>query len=376
MTSPNHTDQTDDGSRRRPTVLYIVKEFPQISQTYIKCEIEQIERDHDVVVLTRREPDLSYEPHHGYQRVSSVDEAVEIAQDVCPDVIHTHYLNQLAFTGQLAERLTTPFTARAHSFDVLALRRKSLRGRIKERVRAKLAGSTTLARSWEFRQGMPYLAHELFRGLLTFPFARPWLREAGVSDDAMIDTFPAVDVAKFMDRSPNGEDVMNTGVATAKKKMEDFLYLSTLVPERKFRLYAMGYDVERLRAANESRASDVEIVPPIQPDAMPAEYKRHQWLVYTADFDLATVGWPMAVAEAQASGVGVCMPRIRDDLALYLGDGGILYDAIEDVADIVRRPVPHELREAGFEQARRSDIADNIHLLTDLWAPISGVRTA
>lgn len=107
---------------------------------------------------------------------------------------------------------------------------------------------------------------------------------------------------------------------------------------------------------------------------MPAEYKRHRWLVYTADFDIPTVGWPMAIAEAQAAGVGVCMPRIRPDLAEYVGPG-VLYDSIDEVSSIVSGPVPDEMREAGFEHAMRSDIGRDKHRLTDLWQSI-GVRPA
>jgi hypothetical protein len=97
------------------------------------------------------------------------------------------------------------------------------------------------------------------------------------------------------------------------------------------------------------------------------EYKQHQWLVYTAAFELATVGWPMAVAEAQAAGVGVCMPNIRPDLKEYIGNAGYLYDSISEVAEIIAKPVPDEIREAGFLQAKKSDIQEHKHLLTDLW---------
>lgn len=75
----------------------------------------------------------------------------------------------------------------------------------------------------------------------------------------------------------------------------------------------------------------------------------------------------MAVAEAQAAGVGVCLPNIRDDLKEYLGGGGYLYDSIEQVADIIKHHVPAEIRNKDFEQARKSDIELHKHLLTDLW---------
>lgn len=364
-TRPQH-----ERDRQRPVILYVVKEFPQISQTYIKSEIEALRDDYDIVVLARRSPDLTYRNHHDFRHVDGLDEAKEIVEDLRPDMVHTHYLNQMAFAGDLATHAGVPFTVRSHSFDTLALRRKTLRGYLKERVRAALERSTTLARSPEFRRGLEHMRGERCLGVLAFPFARPWLEDAGLAADKVVDCFPSIAIGRFEDRGPNGAAVMNTGVATPKKRMEDFNQLSTMVPSRDFRLYGMGYQIDRLREDAARRGASVEFVPPVEPDDMPAEYKRHQWLVYTADFDLATVGWPMAVAEAQAAGVGVCMPRIRPDLEEYVGAGaGFLYDSLDEVASIIRSPVPDEVREAGFEQAKRSDIARHRHLLTDLWAP-------
>ena len=100
---------------------------------------------------------------------------------------------------------------------------------------------------------------------------------------------------------------------------------------------------------------------------MSPEYQKHQWLVYTADFELASVGWPMAVAEAQAAGVSVCVPNIRLDIKEYVGEAGFVYNSIEEVVDIIQKPVPEEMREAGFLQAKKSDIQEHKHLLTNLW---------
>ena len=100
---------------------------------------------------------------------------------------------------------------------------------------------------------------------------------------------------------------------------------------------------------------------------MPGVYKRQRWLVYTASMADGTVGWPVAVAEAQAAGVGVCMPDLRPDLRQYVGPDAILYQSIEEVVSAVRSPVPEDVRERGFEQARKSDIRSHLHLLTDRW---------
>jgi glycosyltransferase involved in cell wall biosynthesis len=118
---------------------------------------------------------------------------------------------------------------------------------------------------------------------------------------------------------------------------------------------------------NEELGNPLRVRPPIEPARMLEQYKRHRWLVYTASPEVPTVGWPMAVAEAQAAGVGVCLRNIRPDLADYLGGGGFLFESIDEVARRITSPLPDEVRERGFAQAWRSDVRAHIHLLEERW---------
>ena len=59
---------------------------------------------------------------------------------------------------------------------------------------------------------------------------------------------------------------------------------------------------------------------------MPSEYKKHQWLIYTACPKLRTVGLPIMVSEAQASGVGVILYKLRDTMIDYVTENGYLYE--------------------------------------------------
>jgi hypothetical protein len=129
----------------------------------------------------------------------------------------------------------------------------------------------------------------------------------------------------------------------------------------------MGYKVEEMRRLNEAAGRPVRVVPPVEPEDMPAEYKKHGWLVYTAAKGDNTVGWPLAVAEAQASGVGVCVPNLRPDLRDYVGRAGFVYDSVAEVADLVSREFSEELRQIGFENAKKSDVFEHRRTLTDLW---------
>jgi hypothetical protein len=326
-------------SRKR--VLYILVHYPQISETYIENEICQVEPRCELKILALNPPNLSYRSHHAYTQVASREQFAREVRAFRPDVIHGHYTvlaDVLAFAAQLVDR---PFTLRAHSFDVLGppldgIRRKALTDR-----------------------------HCI--GILTFPFTREILTRVGVRDDIVHDCWPVVDFARFHDEGPNGAAVMNVGACIPKKNMESYVHLGALVRERKFSLYAMGYGVGKIQALNEELGRPVRISGAIEPADMPAEYKKHEWLVYTASPRERSVGWPVAIAEAQASGVGVCMQNIRPDLGEYVGAAGFLFDRIEDAAEIIRRPFAETMRRQGFEQARKSDVRQHIHLLEDLW---------
>jgi glycosyltransferase involved in cell wall biosynthesis len=330
---------------QRRRILYIVRNFPQISQTYIRSEIEALRGENDICVITLSKPNVPYLNCFPFRQIEEPAAIREAIEEFRPDVLHSHYLN-LAGTIQALidqEGVRIPFTIRAHSFDTLM-------------------GDSALARA-----AAPVVNHELCLGLLSFPFTRPLLEKAGIRPEKIIDSYPVVNYPLFHDRSDNGDAIMNIGAAIPKKRMEDFIDLASEVPDRNFDLYGVGHIVDQLAQYNASKGSPVRMMPPVQPEEMPGEYKKHRWLVYTASRELATVGWPMAVAEAQAAGVGVCMPNLRPDLREYIGRAGVLYDSIGEVADIIRKPVPAEMRELGFEQAKKSDIFEHKAILAELW---------
>jgi hypothetical protein len=62
------------------------------------------------------------------------------------------------------------------------------------------------------------------------------------------------------------------------------------------------------------------------------------------------------------------MPDLGRDVGEYLGGAGFTYQSVAEAREIVSKPYPSELRDLGFEVAKRSDIAVHKHVLTDLWA--------
>ena len=340
-------------------VMYILREFPQISQTYIKSEIEVIRDEYEIAVISMRNVDIPYKNHVPFRYIDNPAMIRKAIEEFHPHVLHTHYIIQTQILGKLSRLTNIPFTIRAHSFDAIRPGKKSIFDFIYSSRKDYIPS--------QIRNAVPFINDDLCLGILAFPFARPMLERAGIRSEKIHDCYPVVNYQRFHDRNPNGQSIMNVGACIPKKSMEDFIQLSTEVLNMEFNLYAMGYQAERISRFNKAMGNPVNIIPPVEPDYMPGEYKKHKWLVYTASRDKGTVGWPMAVAEAQASGVGVCMPNIRPDLKEYVGNAGFLYDSISEVANIISKPFPEEMRQIGFEHAKKSDIFEHKVKLTDLW---------
>lgn len=325
-------------------IMYVLHGYPQASQTYIKTELEAVNREYDVQVVSTHQEEVSapYRNHLPYTFESDLDRVRGLIEDFRPHVLHSHHLREIKRVAGLARETGVPFTIRSHSFDVLKKPKRI--GRV-----------------------MELIEDDLCLGVIAFPFAAPLFIQAGAPEEKIIECWPVVNYDAFHDRSPNGDAIMNCGAAISKKDMPSYIDLAAQMPDKQFNLYALGYKLEELEAYNEEKGRPVEMKANVEPDDMPAEYKKHEWLVYTADPEMKTVGWPMAVAEAQAAGVGVLLQNIRPDVREYVGDAGFLFDTIDDVKEIISRPFPDELREQGFEHARRSDINEHLPLLTGLW---------
>lgn len=334
----------------RPRVMVFVREFPQISQTYIKNEVETLARDHEVAIVSLAPANVAEPVHLPYRMLTQYPDMLAAIREFKPQVLHCHYMLLVNLVARLARESGLRFTVRTHSFDIM-----------------ETAGNYANP-DWQLARDN--LRSETCLGVLAFPFLRPVLTQFGVPPQKLHDVPPVVDFERFHDRGPNGRAIMNMGAVRPKKKMEDFVELSRLMPGREFNLYAMGYSVDQLKAYSEQRKGPLNFVPPIPHAQMPAEYKKHEWLVYTAHSDIRSVGWPMAIAEAQAAGVGVCLAGLRPDMQAYVGESGHLFTDLETVRDIISAPPTPAAREAGFEQARKSDIRVAITLLTDRWQPV------
>lgn len=327
--------------------MYVVECYPAITETYIQSEIDALRDDYEIRIVALHSAEYPNQSHHPSFDIANPARMREAIEEFDPHVLHTHWLVNVPLVEALARATSVPFTVRAHSFDGI--------WKETEATPPLIANVTSVLNS------------NLCLGVIGFPFMRANFKLAGIRNEKIRDCYPPVNFERFHDRSPNGRAVMTGGAGREPKQMEDFLTLAAMVPDVDFNLYAVGHHVETLRQLNARSGSHVNIMAPVQPASMPAEYKKHDWLVETAALEPNARGWPIMVAEAQASGVGVCMRNIRPDLKEYVGECGFVYNSIEQAKEIISQPFPEELRQMGFEHARKSDIQQHKHVLTDLW---------
>lgn len=319
--------------------------FPTISQTYMLNEVEALKDNYDLLVVTPYKADLACKEHHPFQQISGDEELHTVIQQFKPDVLHGHYIYTAPTLAAAAEKFSIPFTIRTHSFDVLNLQHMTY-GSL---VRVAANSDSCI-------------------GILAFPYACKLLTKYGIRQNKLHPCWPVMKFSRFHDRSDNRPGVLNIGACIPKKRLEDFVELGKLTSQ-KLNLYSIGFNTDTFLKFNSDNGSPINIHRAVEPQEMPLVYKAHNWLVYTACPTRNTVGWSMAVPEAQAAGLGICFPNIRPDIQEFLGGAGFTYNSIHEVPDIIKEPYPQEMREIGFEHAKKSDIDRHIHIhiLTDLW---------
>ena len=366
--------------RGKPRVLIFVVAYPTFSETYMHEEIRSLSADFDIKIVTYRKSryprqrawefsQVSYDdPCLVYSPIEAINPAFDspdqqrflrrvdaIIDEFQPDVLHGHYLGLSPLLRVLAERHGIPFTLRTHSMDILS-----------EPVRKLEAYVAAANSAWCQR-------------LLAFPASCGRLLERGLAAEKLASCWPVLNFRAFYrpEKRPPTNRVMCCGPSIPKKAHRDFVDLAGMMRERSpiaFNLYTRGYSLKAIRTYNAGRGHPVTLSY-ADPDKMPTVYPQHDWLVYTSDREINKVGLPVGIAEAQASGIGVCwqaLPGRREEQLDYLGGAGFLFESLDELPEILSSPYPEEMRLQGFEAARRSDIEEHKHLLADVWNAVSG----
>ncbi len=363
----------------RPRVLCFTETYPEFSETYMHEEFLALGQDYEVRVVTLHkskypranalpyiqigywDAHLSYGP---YEQVNTAFTSPRqrkflakldgVLDQFKPDIMHAHYLYLAWLLGHVSDRRGIPWTMRTHSFDML------------EKNKARL------------HAGIDALKSPHCKGVFAFPEFEQDILSRGVPRDIVHAAWPVVNVARFYNEAPREptRKVMCAGPCTAKKAHTTFIDLAKKMAGTgmQFSLYTKGYYAERVAEYNRRLGSPVSIQF-VEPENMAPVYREHDWIVYPSDPAMNTVGLPAAVVEAQASGIGACLQELPGRRAAqldFLAGGGFLFNSVDEVAEIIAKPYPEEMRRKGFESAKRCDVRLHKEALDRIWAPLLG----
>ncbi len=337
-------------------VLYVANAYPELSQTYIETERRIVHERAETFLLALLPANLENPDHLPYRLHKwwltewlgrGRTRAFRIGPDArraAPDLVHAHWMHMAGPARRAARACDVPWTIRTHSFDIM------------ERSDEELAANIRRCNETDCA------------GVLAFPFLRERLLRLGLKEDKLVDAPPVVDAQRFDDLGPNGPGVIFTSAVRPKKGFADYYALSGLVPDRPFSVYPLAIRREKIGRLNDDYQGNVKIRQPVAHSVMLAEWKKHTWLVYPGSPGINSIGWPIAVAEAWAAGVGVCMQRLRPDLDEYIANCGVLFDDVDELPDVLQRDPDPAMRERAHTRTMGMDIRKHIHLLYDLWA--------
>jgi glycosyltransferase involved in cell wall biosynthesis len=326
-------------------ILLLYNGYPRLSHPYQYEEANELHKRHELLIIswgwklysTLKDP-LPYIHDHPLQQLEAI-------KAFSPDHIHAHYLNNIGLCEEVAKKLGVGYTIRTHSFDILG--------------------------EQDFHKYKGYIEKDVCKGIFVFPGFVAKFIEAKIDSTKIVPSYPLINMDWFSSIEPNGRDIMSGGCILPKKNLEGFIDLATKIKQRypNYTITYYGIDedpiyYEKLKKYNKRLGSPV-LFKTVDACDMGIEYKKHQWLIYTACPKLQTVGYPCMIAEAQCSGVGVIMYKLREDLEDYVTENGYLYTKDEEVLEILAEPFSEEKRQKALLLKERYDLSKHIQELED-----------
>jgi glycosyltransferase involved in cell wall biosynthesis len=285
-------------------VLYALWHYPQLSESYVRTEIDAVRKMGVDVEICAEEagaaPFESETPIH-YDGVRAAIDRFR------PDVVHTHWLSYGDSYGNQLGQSGLPLTVRGHGF--------------------------------EFSPALAAKLDKLDRVASIYVF--PHFADACRASKGKVKSVPAAFNPDyyFPQREKDRRLVVRTACALKTKEIDVFMRIAQMCAGFRFVLVlARGHKVEwildEIVEQNRQMGSPVEIRVNMQHAEVGA-------LMRTAGIYLHTIGtsqpygMPISIAEAMACGCYI-IGRRRPGSAEYIGDAGTLYDTAEEAAELVQ----------------------------------------
>src|SRR5207247_10500167 len=90
-------------------VMYILKNFPQMSETYIKTEIEAVRERCEIAMMATKKANLPAKNHVPFRQIEDLSVIRELIKEFHPHVLHSHWLHSAKLLGKLASKINVPF---------------------------------------------------------------------------------------------------------------------------------------------------------------------------------------------------------------------------------------------------------------------------
>lgn len=289
---------------KRPLrVLYLLHSFPQISETYVKSEMDYMRRRGvHVEVWSSLEPAAPYHcdvpTHRG-----TFEQALRAAS---PDLVHIHWLCFGENHLEMIHRAGVRVTYRGHGFEY------------SDALLRRLLGHPAVHRLYVY----PHFAARL-------P-ASEKIRPMPVAFDPSL-YYPA--------EAKDRRLVVRAGLAKATKDPEAFFRTACNCPGFRF-VYAactathLVKGPEELRTLGQRLNSPVELRVDVPHDNCAELVRSAGIFLHTFGFQ-EPFGMPISIAEAMATGAYVLVRR-GPGVTEYLGPCGAQYDSPEDAARLIR----------------------------------------
>lgn len=321
-------------------VLYVVEDYPVVSETYVETEIEYFLRQGVEIAAWARRQDPA-RPSGGVQVFSGPLRAAVRAFN--PDAIHIHWFSLVS--AVLVEGLGLPVTVRAHSFEF----------------------SPHVARGYAFHPA------------ITAIFLFPHLVEAtfrGASSGKVVPLVSAYDERLFYPEHKERGTVIRATAGLPTKEIDSFLDVAKACPELKFTLVSSrpkedSSYLTSLLGRNASMGSPVKILVEL-PRSETAALVRQSEICLRSNNPIGhPFGMPVSIAESMACGT---IPVVRGHAAArsYVGDAGLYFETIQEavlrVREIAQDPeLSGRLRTASIERAKRHAASAVLPTIFQTW---------
>jgi hypothetical protein len=321
-------------------VLLLYCGYPRISHRYQHDEAVELNKKYKIMIISYNWPILTLQDNALPYIQGNPLKLIKEIKNFKPDHIHAHYLCEINLCNKLSKYFNIPFTVRTHSFDILEI---------------------------NLTQYKDIINSNNCKGIIAFPGFKKLLVDAGINEYKVIYSYPSFYIYNFKLDLPNDKHIMSGGSLLPKKNIEGFILLAkkikNIYPDKAIHYYSVVEDLEYFKKIikfNNDNGNPV-IFKTGQYD-MPLEYKKHEWLIYTACDKIKKVGYPLMVAEAQAAGVGVILYNLRDDLLDYVTENGYLFNTDEEVIKILEKPFCEKKKNNLYNILNRYDISNSISI--------------